>query len=201
MTSLALWTTVLLGTVSAVEKAPARPAIEIALAHGSDAEGKTRTELQALLAKHPLGPWLYTRRVVIDERAIPHSDPVLTLHTRHLGDDLLLLSTFLHEQMHWFVSQHPKELDAAVTELRRTYATLPVGFPDGANDEQASYEHLVVINLEWKTLARVVGAADAMKAMRFWEGDHYRALYRIVGKDEARITALMRRHQLIPTGL
>jgi hypothetical protein len=53
------------------------------------------------LDKYDLTPWLFTRAVVIDDDATPHSHPVLTLHTRHLRDDLLLLSTFIHEQSHW----------------------------------------------------------------------------------------------------
>jgi hypothetical protein len=202
MTTFALWTTVLLGTFNASPAASApAPALEITLAHGSATEARTRTQLLALVAKYPVRQWIYTRRIVIEDKVIPHSDPVLTLSTRHLASDLQLLSTFLHEEMHWFVSQHQADLDATVAELRRTYPTLPVGYPDGANDEEGSYEHLVVNNLEWKALARVVGAADALATLRFWQRDHYRTLYRIVEKDEAQITALMRRHQLLPAGL
>lgn len=42
--------------------------------------------------------------------AIPYSHPVLTLHTRHLKDDLALLSTFVHEEYHWYETAHPQEV-------------------------------------------------------------------------------------------
>jgi hypothetical protein len=175
--------------------------LAITLAHGSPAEARTRTQVTALAARYPLQPWLYTHRLVIDERSIPHSHPVLTLHTRHLGDDRLLLSTLLHEEMHWFLAQHRADAAAATAELRRRYPTLPVGYPEGADSEQASYEHLLVIDLEWKALARLLGADAALEAIRFWQGDHYRALYRIVEKDAAAITALRTQHHLVPSGL
>src|SRR5881397_3222002 len=71
--------------------------LEIALKHGTPNEARTRDQLQRLLVTYDLSPWFYTKSVVIDERAIPFSHPVLTLHTRHANDDELLLSTFLHE--------------------------------------------------------------------------------------------------------
>ena len=37
-------------------------------------------------------------RVLIENWAVPHSHPVLTMNTRTAGDDLL--STYLHDQMH-----------------------------------------------------------------------------------------------------
>ena len=74
--------------------------IEIRLRQGTTGEAQTRDQLRRLLATYDLSPWLYTRSVVIDERAIPFSHPFLTLHTRHLKDDDLLLSTFVHEQFH-----------------------------------------------------------------------------------------------------
>ena len=49
------------------------------------------------------------------------SHPVLTLHTRHRRDDDLLLSTFLHEQLHWqdgaAIVLH-RELDVTVAHPR-----------------------------------------------------------------------------------
>ena len=75
--------------------------IEIELAHGSQAEEATRDALLRLVGEHDVSAWLYTHRVIIDQTAIPHSHPVLTLHTRHLGEDEHLLSTFVHEQFHW----------------------------------------------------------------------------------------------------
>ena len=74
----------------------------ISLRHGTVAEQATQRQLEKLFDEYDLSPWLFTQAVVIDEDAVPHSHPVLTLHTRHLKDDLLLLSTFIHEQSHHY---------------------------------------------------------------------------------------------------
>ncbi len=80
----------LAGTVAARS-----PEIKYILAHGNPAEDQTRAQLQRVLKEYDLSDWIWTRTVVIDSGAIPHSHPRLTLHTRHRGDDLLLLSTFV----------------------------------------------------------------------------------------------------------
>lgn len=68
---------------------------------GSKREREIREQLLCLLRKYDLGKWLFTREIRIEEGATPHSHPVLTLNTRHLGDDSLLLASFIHEQLHW----------------------------------------------------------------------------------------------------
>src|SRR5215470_6516498 len=93
-----------LGTTAA-----AQGPIDITLAHNSATEQQTRDQLQRLLKAYDVSAWIYTKAVAIDDRAIPHSHPVLTLHTRHLKDDALLLSTFVHEQFHWLLVQKDTE--------------------------------------------------------------------------------------------
>jgi hypothetical protein len=105
----------------------ATPEIEVSLAHGTTAESQTRDQLMRLLKDYDLSGWLWTRRLLIDKDAIPHSHPVLTLHTRHLNDDSLLLSTFVHEEYHWYETAHPRETSAAIAELKMKYSRLPVG--------------------------------------------------------------------------
>ena len=86
----------------------AQDRIEISLKHSSRVEIQTKEQLQRLLQTYDLSRWIFTRSILIDEQAIPHSHPVLTLHTRHLKDDELLLSSFVHEQLHWFLVQRDK---------------------------------------------------------------------------------------------
>lgn len=71
----------------------------ITLAHGTAVEERSREQLVRLMKTYPLAPYIYTRELVIDENAIPHSHAVLTLHTRHVKDDDQLLSTFIHEEL------------------------------------------------------------------------------------------------------
>jgi hypothetical protein len=176
----------------------ATPEIAITLAHGTAAEAETRDQLQRLLKRYDLAGRVWTRKVVIESGAIPHSHPVLTVNTRHSEDDLLL-STFVHEQYHWYGTAHLKEIAAAVAEFRKAYPGLPAGGPDGAKDEDSSYLHIVVCYAEWQEMKGLVGEERARKAMEYWARDHYRAIYRLVLDHEAAIGEVVRRNGLMPT--
>ncbi|KYF53632.1 hypothetical protein BE08_23995 [Sorangium cellulosum] len=168
----------------------------IVLRHGSDSEKATEEQLGRLFDRYDMTPWLFTRAVLIDEQAAPHSHPTLTLHTRHLRDDLLLLATFIHEQSHWYLEEHQAAVDAAVVELRALAPGLPVGFPEGGETETSTYEHLIVIALEERGVSRLAGELAAREVMEFWASDHYRALYRTVLEKRADIWRIMRNHGL-----
>jgi hypothetical protein len=174
----------------------ATPQIDISLAHGSAAEMKTRDQLQRLLKTYDLSDWVWTRIIIIEERAIPHSHPVLTLNTRH-DDDALLLSTFVHEEYHWYETAHPRETAAAIAELKTKFPGLPVGGQDGAADEESSYLHVIVCYAEWQKMKALVGAERARQTMEFWARDHYRAIYRLVLDNEAAVGDIVKRHSLI----
>src|ERR1700752_4894396 len=118
--------------------------LTIRTAHNSAPELATKTQLERLIAAHDLRQWTFTHEIVIDEKSIPHSHPVLTLHTRHLKQDDELLSTYLHEQLHWFLTRHPAEARAAEEDLKALYPDVPVGYPEGANDRESTYLHLLV---------------------------------------------------------
>jgi hypothetical protein len=67
------------------------------------------------------------------------------VHTRHLKDDDLLLSTFVHEQMHRFLALRRREdFDQAKTDLRHLFPEIPIGFPQGSSSDEGNYEHLLV---------------------------------------------------------
>jgi hypothetical protein len=172
--------------------------LNITLAHGSPRELATRTQLGRLLSAYNVKPWLFTRDVVIDEEAIPHSHPALTLHARHLRDDDQLLSTLIHEEPHWFVDSRPDRLERVVADFRTRFPGIPVGFPDGATSERSSYEHLPVIYLEYEGLRSLVGDQRADATFRFWEGDHYRALYRLVREHRAMVAGVLAQDDLVP---
>lgn len=171
--------------------------LHVTLAHpGCTVEEDSRAQLLRLAATPGLARYVYTHEVLIDGDAIPHSHPVLTLHARHLRDDALLLSTFVHEQAHWLLEAHAAETDAAVAELTALFPDLPVGFPDGARDLRSSYEHLVVDHLEHSAMRCLVGEERASRAIAFWAGDHYRALYAIEQTRADEIEAIVARHDL-----
>jgi hypothetical protein len=191
---------VLLLTLGLTQSAwAASPHLSITLKHGDAKERATQSQLERLLSQYDLTPWIFTTSVVIDEDAIPHSHPVLTLHTRHLKDDDLLLSTFVHEQAHWFFDQHHDDTAKAVAELRGRYPSIPAGFPEGSNDSDGNYEHLIVIYLEDEADRKLLEELRASQVMSFWAQDHYRWLYRTVLSDRGRLRELVRKYHLDPT--
>jgi hypothetical protein len=148
------------------------PPITIRLEHGSQAEEQTKQNLEHLLATYDLSHDTFTRSVVIDEKSIPHSHPVLTLHTRHRDADDILLSTYVHEQLHWHLTAHPKDTRAAEDDLRKLYPKVPVGFPEGARDEESS--------LEIQADRQLMGAERAAKVAAYLAGDHYIWVYKTI---------------------
>jgi hypothetical protein len=187
---------------------PPRPAIatppggrpRITAKHAAPAEQATRRQLRRLLDRYDLSPWRFTEAIEVEADAIPHSHPVLTLSTRHVSDDLLLLSTYVHEQSHWYFQVRREATRAAMAELEAQLPGLPVGFPDGASDHDSSYEHLCVNAFEYQALRRLVGELVARQVFEFWAGDHYRVIYRTVLDHDRDILAVLKRHGLEPPG-
>jgi hypothetical protein len=188
------------GVTAAGSDACAEPPLEIQLAHGSASELETKKQLERLLAQYDLSPWRFTSKIAIDDDAIPHSHPILTLHTRHLRDDDLLLSTYIHEQSHWYFSNHAAQTAQAVVALKQLFPGLPIGFPDGGDTLDSSYEHLMVIAFERDGVIRLLGELRAHAILQFWADDHYRALYRLMLDTTRRkpVWDVMKKVQLLP---
>lgn len=174
----------------------ATDAIQIELKNGTDDERATKAQLERLLKSYDLTKYTFTHEIIIDQNSIPHSHPVLTLHTRHLKSDDLLLSTYLHEQLHWYLSGHPNQTQAAESDLRKTYPHVPVGGQDGAQNEESTYLHLIDCYLEMQADRAVIGPQRTSDVMKFWSGDHYRWIYRTVIEDEARVADVLAKHDL-----
>jgi len=172
--------------------------VEISLVHGSPAETNVESRLRSLLSRYDLSPWTVTRRVIIDQDEIPHSHPVLTLHARHRNDDELLLSTYVHEQLHWWLAKKTKETAEAVAELRQLYPKIPLGYPEGSSDDDGNYEHLLVIYLEYRADQTLLGELKAREVMRFWAGDHYTWLYEKVLSESDVIGHVVKKFGLSP---
>lgn len=177
----------------------AQDKLDISLKTGSQAESQTTEQLQRLLKTYDLSKWIFTKSILIDEKSIPHSHPVLTLHTRHLKDDDLLLSTFVHEQLHWFLVQKDKETKEAIKELRVLFPKVPVGFPEGSEDEDSTYLHLLVNYLEYRADRELLGELRAKQVMDFWATDHYTWVYKTVLERTRAIGNIAFKHKLIPT--
>jgi hypothetical protein len=185
-------------TLAINQSAFGQAALEIALKRGTSDEARTRDQLQRLLATYDLSPWIYTTSIVIDERAIPFSHPILTLHTRHAKDDELLVSTFVHEQLHWFLAGRREATEQAIADLRKLFPSVPAGGTAGARDEYSTYLHLLVCYLEQQADLRVLGELKTRQVMDFWATDHYTWVYQTVISQSREIGQIMRDRMLIP---
>ena len=172
--------------------------LDITLKHGTPDEARTRDQLRRLLAAYDVSPWIYTTSIVIDERAIPFSHPVLTLHTRHTKDDDLLLSTFVHEQFHWFLAERREPTELAIADLRKLFPTVPSGGTAGARDEYSTYLHLLVCYLEQQADIRLLGELRTKHVMDFWATDHYTWVYQTVIGRSREIGQIVRDRKLMP---
>ncbi len=179
------------GTASAAD-----PGLKISLAHDSERERQTQAQLERLLQTYDVSRWVHTRDIVIDETEIPHSHPVLTLHARHLKDDDLLLSTFVHEQTHHMLDEHPAERAAAVRALRKLYPRIPVGYPEGSDSAEVNYDHLIIIYIEYRADQRLMGELRARAVMEFFAHDHYRWLYRELLRDPEKVGRIVKANGL-----
>lgn len=188
----------LMGHLVIAQTAPSQ--LEITLKHNDQREQQTRQQLQRLLSAYDVSTWIFTRKIIIESgyNVIPHSHPVLTLSTRHLKDDELLLATFVHEQIHWYLGETPKETEEAYKELKLMFPKVPVGYPEGGKDEESTYKHILVCYLEYQAIKPLLGELKAKQVMDFWAADHYTWIYKTVLEREREIVTLMRKHKLLP---
>lgn len=177
-----------------VSIAPGQSAITIDLAHATDRERQSKALLEQLLHSYDLTKYTFTRKVVIEERAINHAFPVLTLNARFAQSADELLSSYVHEQLHWHLRARGADQQQAIADLRRMYPSAPVGTPDGAETAISTYGHLVDCYLEIQADRQLIGA-ERTRAVISGKG-HYTWIYKTVVEDEPRIAAVVHRHRL-----
>ena len=170
-------------------------AIDIALHDGTTLEEEGREQLQRILADYDLDPWIFTRQVVIQTGVIPHSHPVLTVNTRYLDDDVRQLSTFVHEQVHWFASDESTATERVIEELRQRYPEVPVGEGRGARSEYSTYLHLAVCWLELDAMIHLVGEEKARQLLS--KKTYYTWIYEQVLENSETIGEILKRHDLM----
>lgn len=159
-------------------------------------EQKAKEQLERLLGKYEISKYLFTNSIIIEYYAVPHSHPVLTLSTRFLDNDNVCLLTLIHEQLHWYTNKNQGNVDKVIKELKKLYHDVPVGFPEGARNEESTYLHLLVCALEYKAAKDLLGEDEAKFLMEFWKTDVYRWIYRTVEKDYEKLVELFNKYSL-----
>lgn len=169
--------------------------------HNSESENRTIDILTKALRGNPaLSDYIFSDTVVVDEQVQPpHSHPIITLNTRDNDKPELVLSNFVHEQLHHFLAAHDPELEQAVDALKQKYKNVPVGFPEGANNEFWTYGHLILCAFEQMILREVFDIDFATASLHYWQTHHYRWIYRTVESDYQAILTTAKACNLVPT--
>jgi hypothetical protein len=168
--------------------------IKVDLAHGSEREQQTKARLEQVIASYDLSKYTFTRQVVIEERAINHAFPVLTLNARFADSGDELLSSYVHEQLHWYLREHSSQQQEAIAELRRMYPNAPVGLPEGAETAYSTYGHLVDCYLEIQADRKLMGPERTAAVIS--NKGHYTWIYKTILREESRIAAVVAEHHL-----
>jgi len=174
--------------------AAASPAVEIELKHGTPREQRTKAMLERVLADYDVTKYTFTRHVIVEEQAINHAFPVLTLNARFADSEDELLSSFIHEQLHWHLRDQGGRMQESVAELRRIYPRVPVGGTEGAETAYSTYGHLIDCYLEILADRQFIGPDRTLAVVK--NKGHYTWIYATILQDEPRIAGIVRQFRL-----
>ncbi|MEM1383155.1 MAG: hypothetical protein AAGG06_05880 [Pseudomonadota bacterium] len=166
---------------------------------GTARQNAARAEamLHRLRAAYDLSQYEFTKAVRIAPGEIPHSHPVLTLSTAWIGDADRFLAMYLHEQMHWYLTDHRSAaLEETMAPLRHRYPDVPSPASQRARDEASIYLHLVVNLLEIVAVESLIGADRARPI--FETPPVYPWIYATVLAAREDITALLIDTEILP---
>lgn len=170
------------------------PAVEIQTARATPAEIQTKLALQALLRKYDLAKYTFTNQVVIEQGAMNHSFPVITLNVRFRDSPDALLSSYVHEQLHWYLRDHDPQRLAAIDQLRRLYPDAPTAYPEGGGTPVSTYGHLVVCYLEMQADRQLLGEKRTKAVIE--QIPWYTWVWKTVVKDESTIAGVVNAEHL-----
>lgn len=174
--------------------------IDLDLDHARREAERVRDMLQALRRRHDLSRYEYTRLVRIMPGGDTFSHPMLTLGNRFAENEDLLLSTYLHEQMHWYLwylgTPEQDPVAPFLDELVRRYPEAPTELPDGARNYESTYLHLVINWLEVAATSEFIGRVRACAVAETQRT--YRWIYRTVLRDWDALAELYERNGLVP---
>ena len=153
--------------------------------------------LQKLRERFDLAQFEFTKEIRIAPDEVPHSHPVLTLNAFLLDNENMFLSTYLHEQIHWYLTDHrAMELSRAIEILQQRYPDVPSPESERARDEYSIYLHLVVNWLQIEATGKVIGRGETLRL--FDEPFVYRWIYGAVIRDWRSIGGLLSESGISP---
>lgn len=171
------------------------PKLDITLQHISAEEQQQRALIERLARQYDLSKYTITQKIVIDEQAINHSSPVLTLNLRFVQNDDRALSFYIHEQAHWLLMKNyrPRTREM-LAELLQLFPNIDTSPPNGDGNVGTSYIHLVVLMLEWQALEDLIGVTRAKAVMVFKRSVRYKALFATVIDHRTQMEGFLKRY-------
>lgn len=157
----------------------------------------TKSLIEGLLHKWDMSKYFFTNEIIIEDRAMPHSHPVLTINSFPYNDHVMHLMDLLHEQLHWYFEENQSQVNGAVAELKSHYSEVPVGHPLGCRDETSTYEHLLLCRLCHNLSTSIFGAEIAGRVLYYLQNHHYIWVYAKVKSDGEYLDSLLAKHGLI----
>jgi hypothetical protein len=168
--------------------------IDIQTAHGTSAETQTKMLLQSLIRKYDLSKYTFTDKVVIEQGAMNHSFPVITLNVRFRDLPDNLLSSYVHEQIHWYLRDHNEARLAAIDELEQKYPNAPTEYPAGGGSKESTYGHLITCYLEMQADRQLIGEKRTKRVIE--QTPWYSWIWKTVVNDEPAIAAVVKEQHL-----
>jgi hypothetical protein len=173
----------------------ATPKLKIKTKHGNALEEGKRDQIERLAKQYDLTKYTLTRNIVIEQGAINHSMPELTLNPRFLDNDDLALSAYIHEQGHWLLVGRGRSQNELLFErLHMMFPGIPTQFPEGSGGLTDTYLHVIVCMLEWQGMEDLVGAQRARKVIEWKQRDHYTSIYATVLENREKIATVMQQY-------
>lgn len=173
------------------------PKLNIRTKNGLPKEEEVKQQMERLAQQYDLKKYTITRDIIIERGVIPHSSPVLTLNLRFLDDDDLALSSYLHEQGHWYLMQRNRiDNPSLLSDLERNFPGLDYHVPQGDGELRGSYFHIAVCMLEWQGMEELVGAKRARRVIEWKQGDHYKGIYSILLNQRERVESILNQHHV-----
>lgn len=174
--------------------------ILVELDHAEREANRVATLLAGLRKRLDLARFEYTKLVRVQPAGPTYSHPILTLGTRFAETEDMLLSTYLHEQMHWYLwrlgGPDHDPIAPFFDELVRRYPQAPIKLPEGARNYEQTYLHIVVCWLEIAAATELIGRARAAEIVNANWG--YRWIYRTVLDDWEPLGALLEANGILP---
>ena len=158
-------------------------------------------QLKKLIYKYDLSSFLYTKHIILDSKARSISHPILTVNTKYAAYPPILLSNFLHEELHWWMKQNQEKVQVALPDLKKAFKNSPM--IKGAKDPDSTYRHLIICWMEYMAVLKYMGE-DVAKAnlQHFIQVDRrFPWIYTHVLKDSQQIWDIVGKHKFIPDHL